>query len=119
MVARQRAVPAVVIIVTATRTRPRGFSATAICRVMVIGRPSAAIAASRVTPEVTLENTPTVVAEYRCAVSVQKTKPRADVATVLAKRNREPRYKVSSRTVLRSPRNGVGRVIPTVTGSVG
>lgn len=61
---RHSMVPAVVIIVTATKTSPRGSPVLAMWRVMVIGKPSAAIVASRVTPEVTPENVPTAAAEY-------------------------------------------------------
>jgi hypothetical protein len=67
---------------------------------MVIGKPTAATAASRATPEVTPENTPTVAGEYLRAANVQKTKPIAAVATVFASRNREPRYKASLRMFL-------------------
>jgi hypothetical protein len=56
------------------------------CRVIVMGRPSAAMEASKPAPEVTLEKTPTAEAEYLCAASAQKTKPIADVATVFASR---------------------------------
>jgi hypothetical protein len=85
------------------------------CRVIVIGRPSAAIAARRPAPEVTLENTPTVGAEYLCAASVQKAKPIADVATVFASRYREPRYKASLRMFLRALRVFDREVIATAT----
>jgi hypothetical protein len=69
----------------------RGFSALATWRVMVFGNPSAAIAARRPTPEVTLAKTPTADGGYLCAASVQKTKPMADTAAVFASRMREPR----------------------------
>jgi hypothetical protein len=58
---------------------------------MVIGRPSAATAASRLAPEVMPENTPSVEGEYLCAAKVQKTNPIAEVATVFASRYSEPR----------------------------
>jgi hypothetical protein len=99
----------------AMRIRPRGFSALAMCRVMVIGRPSAAIAASSVTPEVRPENTPIVVAEYLCAATVQKAKPRADMATVFVSRNREPRYRASFRMFLMDLRICAGKAIAAVT----
>jgi hypothetical protein len=83
---------------------------------MVIGRPSAAIAASRLAPEITPENKPTVDAEYLCAASVQKTKPIADVVTVLASRNREPRYKASLRTLRRALKVRDQEVTATATG---
>src|SRR5580693_8949931 len=66
---------------------------------MVFGNPSAAIAASRPTPEVTPENTPTVEAGYVRAASVQKTKPMAEVAAMFTSSVSEPRYRASLKTM--------------------
>ena len=62
--AKHSTVPAVEITTTAIMTSSRGSSALARYLVMVIGKPMAAIAASRLAPEVMPENTPTADAEY-------------------------------------------------------
>ena len=54
--------PTVAMAATATATSSRGFTAPATRRMVVFDRPSAAMAASSPTPEITLANTPTAEA---------------------------------------------------------